>query len=273
MNIDPRFAAVRRFCEAHADPTIVEKYRKYFVEGYDPYGLTSEIINAQRDAWLREWEGLGLNGFLDLGDRLVATGKYEEATFAILFAAAFKARFEAGTLPRLGRWLDAGLRNWAHVDVFSGEVLSPFVTGRLVPIDAFSPWRSAPSKWKRRAVPVTLIAAVKTGAVPIPRLLAFVDAMMADEEKVVRQGLGWFLREAWKKQPAAVETFLMKWKDRCGRLIVQYATEKMSPAKKAQFKAARPAGTRVSRTVSAKPPLPPRMKTRPRTPARPRRGA
>ena len=51
---------------------------------------------------------------------------------------------------------------------------------------------------------------------------------MSDNEKFVQKGLGWFLREAWKKYPEQTEKFLLKWKDTCGRTIIQYATEKMT---------------------------------------------
>jgi hypothetical protein len=239
MNTQDRFDEVRRFCETNANAALAEKYRKYFVEGYDAYGIPLELTYAQRDHWLQQWQSIGVDGFLRLGDRLVATGKYEEGTFAILFMAALKSSFSAALLPKLGCWLDRGLRNWAHVDVFSGDVLSPFLTGKIAPLDAFATWRASDSKWKRRALPVTLIKPAKADALPIKRLLAFLDPMMEDEEKVVRQGLGWCLREAWKKQPDLVEGFLLGWKDSCGRLIIQYATEKMTPAKKARFKATR----------------------------------
>lgn len=59
---------------------------------------------------------------------------------------------------------------------------------------------------------------------------------MSDNEKVVHQGLGWFLRKAWEKHPQETEAFLLKWKDRCARLIIQYATEKMIPEQKVLFK-------------------------------------
>lgn len=50
---------------------------------------------------------------------------------------------------------------------------------------------------------------------------------MLDEEEGVQKGLGTLLREIWKKHPDLAETFLLKWKDKCGRKIIQYATEKM----------------------------------------------
>jgi 3-methyladenine DNA glycosylase AlkD len=60
--------------------------------------------------------------------------------------------------------------------------------------------------------------------------------MMLDNERVVHQGLGWFLREAWKRNHAETENFLLKWKDHSARLIFQYATEKMQPEERKKFK-------------------------------------
>jgi 3-methyladenine DNA glycosylase AlkD len=59
---------------------------------------------------------------------------------------------------------------------------------------------------------------------------------MMDPEREVHQGLGWFLREAWKKQPQVTETFLFKWKNSAARLIFQYATEKMTAEEKQRFR-------------------------------------
>jgi 3-methyladenine DNA glycosylase AlkD len=73
----------------------------------------------------------------------------------------------------------------------------------------------------------------------IDRWLAFIEPLMSDSEKVVHQGAGWFLREAWKRKPAKVEAFLLRHKDRAPRLIYQYATEKMDKAAKARFRRSR----------------------------------
>ena len=227
---------IKAILQAHANPAIVKKYSRYFVEGYDTYGVDLKKIRNERNAWLKDnREELGLEGFLLLGDQLVQSGKYEEGFIAIDFITYFKNEFTPATLERLGGWLEHGLCNWAHTDVFSGEVLSAFLVNKIVSLDAFSGWRSSPSKWKRRAVPVTLIKALKTD-ISIAALLKFVNPMMMDEEKVVHQGLGWFLRETWKKSPEQVEIFLFKWKDQCARLIIQYATEKMTKERKAKFK-------------------------------------
>jgi 3-methyladenine DNA glycosylase AlkD len=234
--LNDKLTEIRAFCQKHADPALARKYSRFFTEGYDAYGLDRELIEKQRSRWLEEWsDELGLQGFLELGDLLVQNGKYEEASCAICFVREFTKEFTPETLQRFGAWLDGGFRNWAHTDILSGEVLSHFLNEKIVPLKAFSEWRSAESKWKRRAVPVTLIKVLGPG-IPLSRLIDFVSPMMEDSEKVVQQGLGWFLRESWKVDSTLTEKFLMEWKDRCGRIIIRYATEKMPSSKRAKFR-------------------------------------
>ena len=51
---------------------------------------------------------------------------------------------------------------------------------------------------------------------------------MLDAEREVHQFLGWFLRDAWNIRPSETEAFLLKWKETAPRIIIQYATEKMT---------------------------------------------
>jgi 3-methyladenine DNA glycosylase AlkD len=229
-------AEIRAYCEAHADPALVAKYSRYFREGYDAYGVSRPLFEAGRDRFLAEWRGeLGRAGFLELGDALIGEGKYELPSFAISFARALLAEFTPAEFQRMGRWLSGGIGNWAHCDFLSGEVLSPCLLRGVVPAEAMADWRLSPSRWQRRAVPVALIKPFKqTGA--IGPALEFAEPLMPDAERVVHQGLGWMLREAWKKQPAPVEEFLLRWKDTAARLIFQYATEKMTPTERARFR-------------------------------------
>jgi 3-methyladenine DNA glycosylase AlkD len=227
---------IRKFCEDNADETLVKKYSRYFVEGYDAFGVPQKLMEVRRDMWLKENKAeLGLNGFLDLGDLLMATGKYEEASFAIWFAASFRKEFTPATLDRFGKWLDSGVRNWAHSDVLCSLILSDMLCKGVYTYIAYAPWRRAESKWKRRAIPVSLIKFLPK-CTNIQEILDFLSPMMTQPEKVVHQGLGWFLREAWKIYPEPVENFLLDWKETAPRLIFQYATEKMSAIQKARFK-------------------------------------
>ena len=234
--IEERFLEIRRFCERNTNPEIVKKYSRYFTEGYDAYGLDQKTFESQRDKWLETWKrDFTLNDFLLLGDKLISTGKYEEASFAISFIYSNKEVFTAETFVKLGSWLENGILNWAHTDILSGKALSYFILNKIVEVESLKEWTESTSKWKRRSVPVTLIDVLKMD-VPLVRLFNIIEPLMSDSEKFVQKGLGWFLREAWKIYPNETEEFLLKWKDTCGRIIIQYATEKMDKENKSRFK-------------------------------------
>jgi len=234
--IEEKFHEIRKFCEKNKNPEIEKKYSRYFTEGYDAYGLDRKTFESQREKWLEQWKkDFTLEDFLLLGDKLISTGKYEEASFAIGFIYLQKERFTTETFERLGDWLENEILNWAHTDVLSGQALAHFIVNKIVDIESLKEWTEASSKWKRRSVPVTLVDVLKTN-IPLKTLFSTIKPLMLDDEKFVQKGLGWFLREAWKLYPKKTEDFLLKWKDSCGRTIIQYATEKMDKENKTRFK-------------------------------------
>jgi len=62
---------------------------------------------------------------------------------------------------------------------------------------------------------------------------------MLDDSKYVQKGIGTLLRGLWKIYPLEIEEFLFKWKDQCGRLIIQYASEKMDKEYRKKFRKAK----------------------------------
>lgn len=234
--IEERFQEIRAFCEQNKNPEIATKYSRYFAEGYDAYGVDPKLFESQRDKWLEEWKkDFTFEDFLLLGDKLISTGKYEEASFAVGFVYLQKEEFTPEAFERLGDWLETRIVNWAHCDVLSGQALAHFITNNIVDLKSLKAWTTASSKWKRRAVPVTLVDVLGVDT-SLKTLFKTIEPLMLDEDKFVQKGLGWFLREAWKLKPEITEEFLLKWKDTCGRTIIQYATEKMDKENKARFK-------------------------------------
>lgn len=224
------------FCIANSDKSIIEKYARYFKEGYDGYGIDTKTFESQTTKWLAAWKDeMTKADYLNLGDLLIATGKLEEASFATQFLASKKDEFTMETFDRVGKWLENGIQNWANTDVLCMVVLSEFLYNDIVQPKDFLSWTTSESKWKRRAVPVTFVEAIKKGHQPEP-ILAVIETLMEDQEEDVQKGLGTLLREIWKKQPETAEEFLLKWKDTCGRKIIHYATEKMDKEGKAKFK-------------------------------------
>jgi len=233
------FSGIRAFCEANADEALAQKYSRYFTEGWDAYGLSKEVFLAQASDLVNEMrEELSLEESLTLGDVLFQSGKYEEGSFAIHIIKSYESEFAPDTFQSIGDWLEKGVRNWAHTDVLCGEVLSIFFKKGICTLEDLASWRNSPSKWRRRAVPVAMIELLDSRAEMTP-FLEFIEPMMMDDQRFVHQGLGWFLREVWKRQPQPVESFLLKWKDTAPRKIFQYATEKMTKEQRLRFRAKR----------------------------------
>jgi 3-methyladenine DNA glycosylase AlkD len=228
-------------CRQLADPKLAAKYERYFSEGYDAYGVRHDAPawEERKRAWFAKYQDLGLSGFLELGKALFATGKYEHGALAVWFLIQFRDRIGPRAFAGIGKWFDGGVRNWAHSDVICGELLSRRLESGDVGLEALTGWRKSPHKFKRRAAPVAMLGLLKKPENVRP-LLEFLRPLMMDPEKVVQQGLGWFLREAWKRQPKPVESFLAEWKDTAPRLIFQYATEKMSAAERQRFRRGEP---------------------------------
>lgn len=227
---------IQGFCIKNSDPAIVTKYSKYFKEGYDGYGIDDKILVSQRDRWLEEWKDeLTISDYLDIGDKLVSSGKFEEIAFAIHFISSQKQHFSLEVFNRVGNWLENGIANWGSTDVLCMLVLADFIKDEIIETNQLLGWTESSSKWKRRAVPVTLAQIVKSGYNP-KSILPVIEPLMCDESEDVQKGLGTLLRELWKKYKDETEEFLLKWKDDCGRLIIGYATEKMDNESKKRFK-------------------------------------
>ena len=234
--IEEKFNVIRNFCMKNADPEIKKKYSRYFKEGYDGYGIDKNIIEKQIDNWIEQWKDeMTVDRYLILGDELIQRGRYDEKNLAIVFIQTQRKHYSKDIFNRIGNWFDYGINNWATTDVLCWLVLSSFLIDKVIDIDDLKSWNNSESEWKRRAVPVTLIELIKKDLKPKDAIYA-IEPLMLDNSEYVQKGIGTLLRGLWKKYPVEIEEFLFKWKDECGRLIVQYATEKMSKEYKAKFK-------------------------------------
>lgn len=225
---------IRSYCTAHADAGRALKSQRYFKEEFVGYGLSSPQVQDKVKELLKSGE-IELSTVLEAAPALMQSKMYEEIAFALLLLDGLWKQFSLATFQEIGRWFTFSIHNWAHADTLGMFVLPKFLDKKIVEMHDFAPWLDSSYKFQRRCVPVTLIKHIKKSKQVMPSIL-FVEKLMTDPEREVHQGMGWFLREAWKISPAEVEPFLEKWKETAPRLIFQYACEKMSPENKLRFK-------------------------------------
>ena len=236
--IDYKIKEIKEFCETNSDPEIVKKFQKYFKEGYDGYGIDKNVAENQIENWIEQWKDeMTIDNYLLLGDELMRNGRYDEKNLAITFLKSKREDFSKDTFNRIGKWFDYGINNWATTDVLCWFLLSSLLIDKVIDFDDLKSWNDSDSEWKRRAVPVALVEFNKIEKKLKPdEVIEIIEPLMLDESEYVQKGIGTLLRELWKKYPTQIEDFLIKWKDKCGRLIVQYATEKMNKDYRTKFR-------------------------------------
>ena len=234
MKATELYKEIQNYCRANADEAVVKKYSRYFKEGYDAYGLSREQLEEKVNSILGD-KSVNMKLVLSTSRHLVKSGKYEETSFAIRLLSEFSEQFTASTFREIKKWFEIGIINWGHTDVICGMLISKFFERNIISLEDLSNWRTAKNKYQRRAVPVAMIELLKSTD-DYAYLFAFIEPLMLDSERMVHQGLGWFLREAWKLKKKETESFLLKWKDDAARVIFQYATEKMTAEEKKRFK-------------------------------------
>jgi 3-methyladenine DNA glycosylase AlkD len=228
------FNEIQAYCKANPNEALVKKYSRFFKEGYNAYGLSNELLTIKVSDIVNK-EGVDLETIIETSYLLVSSGMYEEVSFAITLLREYRKQFTPDHFTTIEKWFDLGINNWAHTDAICSEIIASFLEKKIITFQRMADWRESANKFQRRAVPVALIKMLKYTNEYQP-LFNFIEPIMMDLEREVNQGLGWFLREAWKKSPEQTEMFMMQWKDTAPRLIFQYATERMKPEQKQHFK-------------------------------------
>ena len=225
------------FCESNADEAIVAKYAIYFKDGkagYDAYGVSTPLMQAKVKE-LNSNPSISIDLLIQAAPALLKSGKYEETIFILLLVEKHLKNLTSKHFDDISQWYEFGIINWAQCDCLCNKIVPWFFLHNLVPLSRLAEWQNSSYKFQRRSVAVSLIKLLKSTNDYFP-FFELITPIMMDQERVVHQGLGWFLREAWKKKPHQTEQFLMVWKDHSARLIFQYATEKMSKEERLRFR-------------------------------------
>lgn len=227
------------FCEANKNEARIEQNKHFFKNGeFQGYGLTAPQVYAEIK-YLLKLPSMSLKLSLEVAPHLLTSKMYEPITMGLLLVNAFGKQFSKALFIEMGNWYRFTIHNWAHADTMGMFILPQFIKYKVITYTEFAPWLTSEYKFQRRSVPVTLIKLLKSKTIyDFNPIFKFLEPLMTDPEREVHQGMGWFLREAWKLQPNQTEPFLLKWKDVAPRLIINYATEKMTKEQKLKFKRA-----------------------------------
>lgn len=159
---------------------------------------------------------------------------HEERVLALLVLVG---RFERGDLLTKRRIFDFYLsntrwiNNWDLVDLSAYKIAGAWLLDR--PRRVLRRLARSGSLWERRIAIVSTYAFIRTG--DLHDTFALAESLLCDPEDLMHKACGWMLREAGKKDAAALEAFLERHVRRMPRTMLRYAIEKFPEARRRQF--------------------------------------
>ncbi|HSP07820.1 MAG TPA: DNA alkylation repair protein [Acidobacteriota bacterium] len=219
---------VRKALKQAADPVRAEGSRRYFK---DPVGDTFLGVNTSQCRQIAKT-------FCDLPltevERLMRSGIHEERSLSHMILGE---RYRKGDLRQKKQIYDLLMKNrrtlqtWDAVDGTAPSIVGPHLLNR----DKTILYKLARSRvlWDRRIAMVATLYFIRNNRTEDTFSIA--EMLLEDEEDLIHKATGWMLREAGKKDLAALETFLKKHYSRLPRTSLRYAIERFPEKKRKAF--------------------------------------
>jgi 3-methyladenine DNA glycosylase AlkD len=182
---------------------------------------------ARRYRKIMKEDGWMYDDFLNIAEQLLKKDTFEEKTVAFSMIASMKKDFRKSDFRIFERWLKKYVSNWAHTDDIAPHIIAEMVERwPELQADVFK-WTKSKNRWVRRAAAVTYVPHGRRGRFH-KQIFKTADAMLGDPDDMVRKGVGWMLKEASNFDERAVVKYLLPRREKTSRLVLRYATEKVS---------------------------------------------
>ncbi|MBC7365175.1 MAG: DNA alkylation repair protein [Candidatus Aminicenantes bacterium] len=227
---------VVNFLKEKADREKARSVQRFFPEPISCFGVRlPEVRKFCRYLCRETGPSLSEGIIISLTEYLLAEKELESRMAGLFLLSERANELKPEVLNVFERWLSQGyLDNWALLDTFSLEIISPVLLNYPEILETIKAWTTSESIYFKRAGLVALIKQVrKNGQARL--LLEIVRQAMNRPpvtEELVAKAAGWLLREIGKKAPAELERFLVKYGGSFPRVTIRYAVEKFAPEKR-----------------------------------------
>jgi 3-methyladenine DNA glycosylase AlkD len=172
----------------------------------------------------------GLDFLVEVADHLFSGSVLEEKVVAVFLLEKLDAEFADDEFRRFESWLDR-ISSWADHDALVHDVIAPMIVNKPARARMVFHWAKSPNRWRRRAACVALIRGARARMF-FPEIQKLSELLLADEDDMVRKGLGWLLRETAKFDAKRTVPYLMKIRGSAPRLVLRTACETLPEATK-----------------------------------------
>ena len=223
---------------SHADPGQVEGLSRFFKTGPGQYGEGDKFLGIKvpvtRAVVKESWRQVG---FAELEECIAC--EYHEVRLAALlalveiFAHAKKKPGQAGQecidfyLGHTER-----INNWDLVDLSCYPLLGQWLLDKDRSI-LYELARNGKTMWEQRIGMVSTMTFIRHGQ--LQDTFAIADILLHHPHDLIHKAVGWLLREAGKRDKAALEAFLLPRYRTMPRTMLRYAIEKFPEGERKEY--------------------------------------
>ncbi len=216
-----------------ADP-VRAKNSAWFFKTYDGgYGAGDKFIGLRVPVIrtvCKKYRDLGL---IEI-EKLLESPKHEHRLAAVIIMAEQSKRGDTNKSKAL---FDLYLRrhdrinNWDLVDTGCPKIVGNYLVGK--PHDILYKLARSKDIWERRTAIISTSAFINNE--DLVDTFSIAQLLNTDSHDLIHKAVGWMLREAGKRDEAALKKFLDNYAANMPRTELRYALEKFSPRDKAHY--------------------------------------
>ncbi|MFX1479467.1 MAG: DNA alkylation repair protein [Promethearchaeota archaeon] len=170
---------------------------------------------------------------------LIESDVHDEKMAGIFLLNRYKKEFNNETIDMFYDIIPHYYDTWAVTDTSMIRVIGPFLGKKdnyQLAEKTIKKWSNAENLWVKRASLVILLKLIMIRKeFDADYVFKFVEKISKNSEEYIQKGIGWLLKTCSKYEPDLIFNYLMNYKDRFPRLILRYASEKLSKEKRAQI--------------------------------------
>lgn len=227
------------FLKENADPRRQVSTQRFFPEPIDCYGVSlPRVRKFCRQLNQETGQTLSEEALIELVKSLLEEKKLESEMAGLFLLSCRVNQLESDSLEYFENWLRRDvLDNWALLDTFSLEIISPLLFRYPKMIEKIKSWVCSDNVYLKRAGLVALIKPVrkKLRVKSVLQLTLKAMSQPPAEDGLVAKAAGWLLREIGKVAPGELKNFLIKNGRPLPRVTVRYAVERFSREERDYF--------------------------------------
>lgn len=205
---------IRHAFEQHANDAAIEASKRYHKYEYRTFGIAAPKFYEIIDGFKQEIKELSLSEAKKVSLELALTDIEELCQAAIQILQLKRKELSQKDLSFIDTLSDHFV-SWSTVDAFAGHVLQPLIM--KYPDEVLRhlrKWNRSKSLWKRRLSVVVFTRKVGKSGTFTKEALELCEAIITDQEDLVRKGIGWALKDMMRGDKERVLNYVIGLRER-----------------------------------------------------------